>query len=87
MGFYSDFGLRPCQMGRTICLFRMIRNTPQPEGRQAKFVNCRTDYEEAGGQRKFGGNWVSKLWSVRLDKSGDRGVPGGVLVTFSPWKK
>src|SRR5699024_9777319 len=23
----------------------------------------------------------------RLDKIGDRGVPGGVLVTFSPWKK
>ena len=53
----------------------MIRNTPQPEGRQAKFVTRRTDYEEACGLAVF--QWLPGTFpdADRLDKAGSGESP------------
>ena len=44
------------------------RNNPQPEGRQAKWDDRQTDYEEAGGLAEI--QWQPGIFpgSVRLDK-------------------
>ena len=64
-----------------------MRSAYHPEGRQAKSVTHHTDYEEAGGKRDI--QWLRSVPLLASDwaKNGSRGVPGGVLVTFSPWKK
>ena len=53
---------------RAICVYQNCagsrqqkRNAPQPEGRQAKSVIHRTDYEGPAARKKFSGTWVSPL--------------------------
>ena len=63
------------------------RNTPHPEGRQAKFVTRRTDYEEACGLAVF--QWLPGTFpdADRLGKKGVQGLPGTFVVTFCVYKK
>ena len=60
---------------------------PQPEGRQAKSVNHRTDHEEAGDPAEI--QWLPRI-SPDIDQLGKTGAgvsPGGVLVTLPPRAK
>ena len=49
-----------------------IRTIPQPEGRQAKVVNRRTDYEWPVALQKFGGNQIPSLLMSDWAKKGVR---------------
>ena len=48
----------------------MLRSAYQPEGRQAKSDNHRTDYEGPAALWKFSGNWVSPLQASDWTKRG-----------------
>ena len=74
----------------SVCVYRRLsdfcqkkRNNPQPEGRQAKFVTHRTDYEGPAGQRYFSGNWVSPLMASDWANKGGLGSPQRAFAYFS----
>ena len=60
-------------------MFCTTSNTYQPEGRQARLVNHRTGYEEAGGKEVF--QWQRGISPdrVRLDKQRGTGVSPAVF--------
>ena len=64
-------------------LFYTTRSAYHPEGRQARLVTHRTDYEEAGGFAVF--QWLPGIKSdcVRLDKKGGLGSPQRAFAYFS----
>ena len=57
-------------------LFYTTRSAYHPEGRQARLVTHRTDYEEAGGFAVF--QWLPGISLVVTDwtKKGGQGLPG-----------
>ncbi len=59
----------------------MLRSAYQPEGRQAKSDNHRTDYEGPAALQKFSGKRVSPLQASGWTKRGVR-VSRRLLVTF-----
>ena len=57
-------------------------NTSQPEGRQAKLVEHRADYEGAGGKEVF--QWLPGIFPAtdRLDKTGSGVSPAAFWSLF-----
>ena len=59
------------------------RNSPQHEGRQAKWDTHRTDYEKAEGKRYFSGCPVSPLQASDWANEGGLGSPQRAFAYFS----
>ena len=64
----------------------MLRSAYQPEGRQAKSDNHRTDYEGPAALQKFSGKRVSPLQASDWTKAG-AGVSPAPFGDFCAYKK
>ena len=65
--------------------FSIAKNSKasQPEGRQAKWINLRTDYEGPAAWQKFSGNRESPLMASDWTNNGGLGSPQRAFAYFS----